>query len=136
MTEPAPPCPRCRSAATEVRSRSPIAGVWTVFGCSTCLYTWRSTGSEENRAPDKYLAVFRVDPAQTRGRRADPAAEAGGGQIGGGQIGGGNEVNLFTTEIGGFGQTPPNPGNGRKGQEQSVLRGAASRSPTRDAIAQ
>jgi hypothetical protein len=63
MTEPAPPCPRCRSAATEVRSRSPIAGFWTVFGCSTCLYTWRSTEREENRDPDKYPAVFRIDPS-------------------------------------------------------------------------
>jgi vanillate/4-hydroxybenzoate decarboxylase subunit D len=63
MTEQALPCPRCRSTSTEVRSRSPVAGVWTVFGCSTCLYTWRSTEPEANRDPDKYPAVFRIDPA-------------------------------------------------------------------------
>ena len=40
MTESSSPCPRCRSEATEVRSRSPIAGVWTVFGCSTCSRAW------------------------------------------------------------------------------------------------
>ena len=63
MTEPAPPCPRCRSTATQARSRSRDAGVWTIFGCSTCLYTWRSTEPEENRDPDKYPAVFRIDPS-------------------------------------------------------------------------
>jgi vanillate/4-hydroxybenzoate decarboxylase subunit D len=63
MTEKPLPCPRCRSATTEVRSRSPVGGVWTVFGCSTCLYTWRSTEPEANRDPDKYPAVFRIDPS-------------------------------------------------------------------------
>ena len=55
-------CPRCRSATVEVRSTSPVAGVWIVFGCTTCLYTWRSTEPEENRDPGKYPAVFRLDP--------------------------------------------------------------------------
>ena len=55
-------CPRCRSTTIEVRSRSPVAGVWTVFGCATCLYTWRSTEPEENTDPDKYPAVFRLKP--------------------------------------------------------------------------
>jgi vanillate/4-hydroxybenzoate decarboxylase subunit D len=55
-------CPRCRSTTIEVRSRSPVAGVWTVFGCATCLYAWRSTEPEENTDPDKYPAVFRLKP--------------------------------------------------------------------------
>ena len=57
-----PVCPRCRSTTIEVRSNSPVAGVWTVFGCATCLYTWRSTEPEENTDPDKYPAVFRLKP--------------------------------------------------------------------------
>jgi vanillate/4-hydroxybenzoate decarboxylase subunit D len=57
-----PVCPRCRSTTIEVRSHSPVAGVWTVFGCATCLYAWRSTEPEENTDPDQYPAVFRLKP--------------------------------------------------------------------------
>ena len=41
-------CPRCRSNTTEVRAVSPKPAVWTVYGCNTCFYTWRSTEPEEN----------------------------------------------------------------------------------------
>jgi vanillate/4-hydroxybenzoate decarboxylase subunit D len=57
-----PACPRCRAAHVEVRSTSPIAGVWTVFSCPVCLYSWRSTEPEENTIPDKYPVVFRLKP--------------------------------------------------------------------------
>lgn len=62
LMEGAPPaaCPRCRSTTITVQSRSPVAGAWTVFGCATCLYAWRSTEPEENTHPDKYPAVFRL----------------------------------------------------------------------------
>ena len=53
-------CPRCRSATIEVRTTSPVAGVWTVYACSTCLYTWRSTEPGENTDPDKYPTAFRL----------------------------------------------------------------------------
>jgi hypothetical protein len=59
VTDPLP-CPRCRSNTTVVRAVSPKAGVWTVYGCDTCFYTWRSTEPEENTNPDKYPAVFRL----------------------------------------------------------------------------
>jgi vanillate/4-hydroxybenzoate decarboxylase subunit D len=61
VTDPLP-CPRCRSNTTVVRAVSPKAGVWTVYGCDTCFYTWRSTEPEENTNPDKYPAVFRLSP--------------------------------------------------------------------------
>jgi hypothetical protein len=57
-----PVCPRCRSNTTEVRSVSPKPGVWSVFGCGTCFYVWRSTEPEENTNPDKYPAAFRLRP--------------------------------------------------------------------------
>jgi hypothetical protein len=44
------------------RSTSPVAGVWTVFGCDTCFYTWRSTEPAENTDPDKYPPIFRLNP--------------------------------------------------------------------------
>jgi len=57
-------CPRCRSATVEIRSTSPVAGVWTVFACNTCLYAWRSTEPEENTDPEKYPMAFRLKPEQ------------------------------------------------------------------------
>ena len=56
-----------RSAHDAVRNdegtrTSPAAGVWTMFGCDTCFYTWRSTEPAENTDPDKYPEVFRLNP--------------------------------------------------------------------------
>jgi hypothetical protein len=53
-------CPRCRCAAIDVRTTSPVPGVWTVYGCGRCLYTWRTTEPEGNTDPEKYPAVFRL----------------------------------------------------------------------------
>jgi hypothetical protein len=55
-------CPRCRSTTTAIQSTSPVAGVWTVFACTTCFYAWRSTEPEENRDPNKYPKVFALRP--------------------------------------------------------------------------
>ena len=55
-----PICPRCRANTTGIRAASVPAGVWTVFGCNTCFYTWRSTEPVENVDPDKYPPVFRL----------------------------------------------------------------------------
>jgi vanillate/4-hydroxybenzoate decarboxylase subunit D len=55
-------CPRCRSGPIGILGKSPVAGVWTIFGCSTCLYAWRSSEPEENVNPDKYPAAFRLRP--------------------------------------------------------------------------
>jgi vanillate/4-hydroxybenzoate decarboxylase subunit D len=59
-----PICPRCRSNATAVRAQSPAAGVWSIFGCNTCFYTWRSTEPAANTDPDQYPQVFRLNPAE------------------------------------------------------------------------
>ena len=66
-------CPRCRATKIEVRSQSPVAGVWTVFACTTCLYTWRSTEPDENTDPDKYPAAFRLNPADLAALPVIPA---------------------------------------------------------------
>ena len=49
-----------------VQAQSPVAGVWTVFGCTTCRYAWRSTEPEEFRNPDKYPVKFRLKPEELR----------------------------------------------------------------------
>lgn len=55
-------CPRCRSKTIEHLADSPVAGVWAVYLCQTCFYTWRSTEPEENTNPDKYPEAFKIDP--------------------------------------------------------------------------
>ena len=55
-------CPRCRSETVARLASSPVAGVWTVFQCTTCLYTWRSSEPAENTDPEKYPKAFRLDP--------------------------------------------------------------------------
>jgi hypothetical protein len=55
-------CPRCRSNTIKILSTSPVAGVWTVFSCATCLYAWRSSEPEENTNAGKYPVVFRLHP--------------------------------------------------------------------------
>jgi hypothetical protein len=57
-----PACPRCRSNTTAVRAQSPVAGVWTVFGCDTCFYAWRSTEPAANIDPEQYPQIFRLNP--------------------------------------------------------------------------
>ena len=71
-----PVCPRCRSNTTQVRGLSPISGVWTVFGCDTCFYVWRSTEPEENINPDRYPAVFRLIPEDLPKLAVAPAIPA------------------------------------------------------------
>jgi hypothetical protein len=36
-------CPRCADEHIEVMATSPVKGVWTVYQCQHCLYTWRDT---------------------------------------------------------------------------------------------
>jgi vanillate/4-hydroxybenzoate decarboxylase subunit D len=66
-------CPRCRASTIALHSASPVAGAWAVFGCATCLYTWRSTEPEANTNPDKYPAVFRLRPEDMPNLTISPA---------------------------------------------------------------
>ena len=61
VTDPLP-CPRCRSNTTVVRAVSPKAGVWTVYGCDTCFYTWRSTEPEESNKTGQVSGRFSLSP--------------------------------------------------------------------------
>ena len=53
-------CPRCESTSTKVRFESPVAGVWTLYGCDDCLFTWRSTEPDTITDPKQYPARFKV----------------------------------------------------------------------------
>jgi vanillate/4-hydroxybenzoate decarboxylase subunit D len=49
--------------------------VWTVLGCNTCFYTWRSTEPGENTDPEKYPQVFRLNPADLANLPIVPAIQ-------------------------------------------------------------
>ncbi len=53
-------CPRGESTLTKIRFESPVAGVWTLYGCDECLFTWRSTEPETITDPKQYPSRFKV----------------------------------------------------------------------------
>jgi len=57
-------CPRCDSAGPEILSHSPVAGVWTVYHCNVCFFTWRSTEPDFITDGRKYPANFKFTPAE------------------------------------------------------------------------
>ncbi|SQC87022.1 hydroxyaromatic non-oxidative decarboxylase protein D [Klebsiella pneumoniae] len=44
-------CPRCADEKIEVMATSPVKGVWTVYQCQHCLYTWRDTEPLRRTSP-------------------------------------------------------------------------------------
>ena len=57
-------CPRCLTDSASVISRSPVPGVWEMFNCATCGYSWRSTDILQNSSPEHFPAEFRLDGSQ------------------------------------------------------------------------
>ncbi|MBE6185515.1 non-oxidative hydroxyarylic acid decarboxylases subunit D [Heyndrickxia ginsengihumi] len=56
-------CPRCDSKEATVISKSPKKGVWEMYECPVCLFTWRSNEPESIANPEKYNRAFKVNPA-------------------------------------------------------------------------
>lgn len=65
-------CPRCRHPKTGVLFESPVQGVWTVFQCESCLYTWRTTEPPRRSDPDYYPSAFRLNPDSLKHAEAIP----------------------------------------------------------------
>ncbi len=55
-------CPRCDTPNSAVVARSPVAGVWEMYLCPTCFYSWRSTEPEEATKAAAMSAKFRINP--------------------------------------------------------------------------
>ncbi len=68
-------CPRCESATVELQFASPVAGVWEIYRCTTCLYAWRTTEPETNTDPAKYPQRFKVKPEELSNYPVMPAIE-------------------------------------------------------------
>ncbi|GAA4833833.1 non-oxidative hydroxyarylic acid decarboxylases subunit D [Saccharopolyspora rosea] len=56
-------CPRCAWEDVTTLAVSPVAGVWEVYQCARCLYTWRSTEPERRTSRDAYPEAFRMTQA-------------------------------------------------------------------------
>ncbi|ECH0725124.1 hypothetical protein GRZ51_003375 [Salmonella enterica subsp. enterica serovar Bareilly] len=55
-------CPRCADAHIELMATSPVKGVWTVYQCQHCLYTWRDTEPLRRTSREHYPQAFRMTP--------------------------------------------------------------------------
>ena len=69
-------CPRCESETIRVRFESPVEGVWTLYGCDTCLFTWRSSEPATITDPALYPKKFKIKPEQLRNAPSMPAIAA------------------------------------------------------------
>ena len=63
VADMSPDCPRCGTAKTRVVASSPVAGVWQIFLCSTCFYSWRTTEPTYATTRAGIAPGFRIDPA-------------------------------------------------------------------------
>jgi len=66
-------CPRCESKTVKVRFESPVKGVWTLYGCDTCLFTWRSSEPATITDPKLYPQRFKIKPEHLRDIPTMPA---------------------------------------------------------------
>ncbi|WP_420236463.1 non-oxidative hydroxyarylic acid decarboxylases subunit D [Telmatobacter bradus] len=57
-----PVCPRCESHKTEIVTKSPVEGVWEVYNCPVCFYSWRSTEPEYATSVEHYNPHFKIRP--------------------------------------------------------------------------
>lgn len=53
-------CPRCAFDTLATLAHSPVKGVWTVFQCQRCLYTWRNTEPLRRTSREHYPHAFRM----------------------------------------------------------------------------
>lgn len=56
-------CPRCGEEHIEVLAKSPVAGVWTVYRCQHCFYTWRSSEPLRRTSREHYPEQFKMTQA-------------------------------------------------------------------------
>lgn len=66
-------CPRCGHEHIETLATSPVKGVWEVYQCDHCLFTWRSTEPERRTTRAKYPDVFKLTDADMAAAPQVPA---------------------------------------------------------------
>lgn len=56
-------CPRCGNEHVVTLATSPVEGVWEVYQCEHCLYTWRSTEPDRRTKREAYPDNFKITDA-------------------------------------------------------------------------
>lgn len=54
-------CPRCAEHGITEVAHSPQAGIWTLYLCQVCQYSWRSTEPASRSERHHYPAVFQLN---------------------------------------------------------------------------
>jgi hypothetical protein len=57
-------CPRCSTRSCGAVAHSPKPGVWTIYLCPACFYSWRSTEPDYATKASALNPKFRVDAAR------------------------------------------------------------------------
>jgi len=57
-------CPRCEAIEAQHVATAPNAGVWQIYICQQCFFTWRTTEPASVTEPEHYPTVFRVRQAE------------------------------------------------------------------------
>lgn len=65
-------CPRCTHADVRHLASSPEPGVWEVFGCVGCNYTWRSTEPANRTTRSAYPEKYRLTAEDVAAARPYP----------------------------------------------------------------
>lgn len=55
-----PTCPRCDEPHGATLTESPVKGVWIMYSCPRCFFTWRSTEPESITNPALYNKEFKL----------------------------------------------------------------------------
>ncbi|MEH2920014.1 non-oxidative hydroxyarylic acid decarboxylases subunit D [Samsonia erythrinae] len=66
-------CPRCGHDHINEMAHSPVSGIWTVYQCDRCIYTWRSTEPPRRSDRSHYPQAFRMDSKDIADAPAIPA---------------------------------------------------------------
>ncbi|MBL1100539.1 non-oxidative hydroxyarylic acid decarboxylases subunit D [Streptomyces coffeae] len=53
-------CPRCGHDRLDQIYTSPVAGVWEIYHCQQCLYSWRTTEPARRTQRDAYPDSFKM----------------------------------------------------------------------------
>lgn len=56
-------CPRCAGQSVTLLASSAVPGMWDVFACCRCTYTWRTSEPATRTSAAAYPAMFALSEA-------------------------------------------------------------------------
>jgi vanillate/4-hydroxybenzoate decarboxylase subunit D len=65
-------CPRCDDDRAEKIFEAPEDGVWEIYRCPRCYFTWRNTEEKEVTDPKLYNPKFKLTDRQIQNMAVKP----------------------------------------------------------------